>query len=93
MPFVFTEKELDHCMRLKSPAAGLCAAFCVKEAMLKVLRRPYDFTGCEFFLSKSGAGHSLVLSGRVAGRVVPRVKLVRPDRSHFAAAVYLFAAP
>lgn len=93
MPLVFTKKEIDHCMRLKNPAAGLCASFCVKEAMLKALRRPYDFTGCEFFFSKYGAGHRLVLSGRVARRVVPRVRLVRPDRRHFAAAVYLFTAP
>ncbi len=50
-PFVFTKKEKSHCKTLVHPAIGLCASFCTKEALQKVLPEPYNFTDCEFFYS------------------------------------------
>ncbi len=95
LPFVFTKREHAHCRRMQSPARGLCAAFCVKEAMFKALGRPYNFTECEFFLAKSPDKSSFVVSRRFAaeaGNTIPRLTLMMPESHHFTAVVYLLGA-
>jgi phosphopantetheinyl transferase (holo-ACP synthase) len=77
------------------PARGLCAAFCVKEAMRKALGRPFDFTECEFFLAKNQGKSSLVVSRRFASdnrNVVPLATIMTPARDHLTAVVYLLSA-
>jgi phosphopantetheinyl transferase (holo-ACP synthase) len=49
MPLVFTQKEVEHARRQISPGRTLCVAFSCKEALLKALRHPYNFTQCETF--------------------------------------------
>ncbi len=77
------------------PARGLCAAFCVKEAMLKALGCSFDFTECEFFLARNQDKSSLVVSQRFASdnrNVVPFAKIMTSVRDHLTAVVYLLSA-
>lgn len=95
LPFVFTKKERSRCRRLSNPAAGLCAAFCVKEALYKALGRPYNFTDCEFLLGRGRASGSLAVSRGLARDLrgtVPVAKILRPARGHLTAVVYLLGA-
>jgi phosphopantetheinyl transferase (holo-ACP synthase) len=92
MPFVFTKKERSRCARLDHPAAGLCAAFCVKEALFKALGRPYNFTDCEFLLGRGKAKSSFSVSRRLAREFrgfLPVAKILRPVSGHITAVVYL----
>jgi phosphopantetheinyl transferase (holo-ACP synthase) len=61
-PFVFTKHEIDHCQSLASPAQGLCAAFCCKEALRKALAAPYNFTDCEALFNESDRTVTLQLA-------------------------------
>ena len=91
MPFVFTKKERSHCRGLDHPAAGLCAAFCVKEALYKALGRPYNFTDCEFLLGRGKAKSSFSVSRRLAREfrgILPVAKILRPVSGHITAVVY-----
>jgi phosphopantetheinyl transferase (holo-ACP synthase) len=54
MPFVFSAKEIYFQRSLLSPALGLCASFCCKEAVFKALGTPYNFCECEL-LYKPGS--------------------------------------
>ncbi len=95
MPFVFTRKERSRCRRLSDPAAGLCAAFCVKEALYKAIGRPYNFTDCEFLPGRGRASGSLAVSRRLAldlRGAVPVAKILRPVQGHVTAVVYLLGA-
>jgi phosphopantetheinyl transferase (holo-ACP synthase) len=93
LPFLFTKNEIVHCRKLKDPAVGLCAAFCVKEALFKALKRPYQVTGCEFFFS-TAAGKSRFLFSRNLAKTLagtlPCVKIVRHFSRQITAIVYLF---
>lgn len=42
LPLVFTPLEIRRSAALPDPSAGLCAAFCFKEALFKALGRPID---------------------------------------------------
>ena len=46
-PLVFSADEAEHHRGLADPAAGLCASFCCKEALLKAVGQPYDLRECE----------------------------------------------
>lgn len=50
-PLLFTDRETAHALALPDPALGLCAAFCVKEAVVKALGVPIDYRDCELFFS------------------------------------------
>ena len=50
-PFVFSWREIAFARANKQPAACLAASFCCKEAVLKALGEPYDFTQCVFLAS------------------------------------------
>jgi len=84
------------CLRLSDPAAGLCAAFCVKEAMYKAIGLPYNFTDCEYLPGRTTSRGVIRVSPRLApllrGRT-PTVKILRPVRGVLTAAVWLSAAP
>ena len=95
LPFIYTSKERAHCMGLADPAIGLCAAFCVKEALCKALERPYDFTDCEFLYDKRPRRSLFSISGKTGaamGKIHPSVKLLSPVRGQMTAIVYLFGA-
>jgi phosphopantetheinyl transferase (holo-ACP synthase) len=49
LPFVFSKKEVVHNRTLKRPSAGFCMCFCCKEAVLKAIGAPYNFSECEIF--------------------------------------------
>ena len=49
MPFAFTGKEIDHARHQRDSARALCLCFTCKEALLKALGEPYNFTDCELF--------------------------------------------
>jgi phosphopantetheinyl transferase (holo-ACP synthase) len=49
LPFVFSKKEVLYNRTLKSPSQGFCMCFCCKEAVLKAIGEPYDFSDCEIF--------------------------------------------
>jgi phosphopantetheinyl transferase (holo-ACP synthase) len=93
LPFLFTNNEIAHCRKLQDPAVGLCAAFCVKEALFKALKRPYHVTGCEFLyspaLEKSRFLFSKGLAKNLSG-TLPCVKIVRHYAKQITAIVYLF---
>jgi phosphopantetheinyl transferase (holo-ACP synthase) len=94
LPFVYTPKERDHCLGLKDPAAGLCAAFCVKEALYKALERPYNFTDCEFLYAGTPQNSRFELSGKIAPGIRSGhacAKLIRPVKGQLTAIVYLFS--
>jgi phosphopantetheinyl transferase (holo-ACP synthase) len=95
LPFVFTKKERSHCRLLRNPAAGLCSAFCVKEALLKALCRPYDLTDCEFLYHKMPQNSLFSISGKTGaamGKIHPAVKFLSPVRGQMTAIVYLLGA-
>lgn len=62
LPMVFTPGERDHARSSTSPAEAFCAAFCCKEALLKALGRPYDFTSCELLYNPDEGVQQPVLS-------------------------------
>lgn len=93
LPFVFTKQERSHCRLLRNPATGLCAAFCVKEALLKALGRPYDLADCEFLYDKTPRNCLFSISGKTGaamGKIHPAAKLLSPVRGQMTAIVYLF---
>jgi phosphopantetheinyl transferase (holo-ACP synthase) len=95
MPFVFTSRERSRCRRLPDPAAGLCAAFCVKEALYKALGSPYNFTDCEFLPGRDSTKGFFAVSPRFAADypgVMPCVKILAPVKGHCTAIVYLLDA-
>ena len=95
LPFVYTPKERTHCRGLADPAKGLCAAFCVKEALCKALERPYDFTDCEFLYAGTLQNSLFALSGKIAPRmrnIQACAKLLMPVKGQVTAIVYLFSA-
>jgi len=49
MPFVFSKPEIDFARDSESPARCLSICFGCKEALMKAIGEPYDFTGCELF--------------------------------------------
>src|SRR5271157_262777 len=88
LPCVFTEKDRSRCRRLPDPAAGLCAAFCVKEALYKAIGRPYNFTDCEFLPGRGNTAGSFAVSPRLARDLrgaVPVARILRPVRGHLTA--------
>jgi phosphopantetheinyl transferase (holo-ACP synthase) len=95
MPFVFSGKERDYCATLENPGQGLCASFCVKEAMFKAIRRPYNFTDCEFFYAPTPEKARFALTGSISRAIrdmVPCVKVFKPAAGQFTAIIYLFGA-
>ena len=95
LPFVFTEKERSHCRKMRDPATGLCAAFCVKEALLKAVSRAYDFTDCEFLYDTSQKKSLFSISGKTGAgmkKIHPAAQLLSPVRGQMTAIVYLFGA-
>jgi hypothetical protein len=61
-PLLFSDREVAHAFSLPDPALGLCAAFCVKEAVVKALGVPIDYRACELFFSPPGGGCDVGLS-------------------------------
>lgn len=95
LPFVYTPKERAHCRGLEDPVAGLCAAFCVKEALFKALGRPYNFTDCEFLYAGTPENSRFELSEKMAPgmrNIQTIVKLLRPFKGQISAIVYLLSA-
>jgi phosphopantetheinyl transferase (holo-ACP synthase) len=95
LPFVFTEKERSHCRNMRHPAQGLCAAFCVKEALLKAVHRSYHFADCEFFYDRTRRKSRLFISGKTGAgmkKYYPVVKILSPVPGQITAIVYLFGA-
>ena len=41
---IYTQNELDYCLKSKNPAPHLCARFCAKEATVKALSNLYPKT-------------------------------------------------
>jgi phosphopantetheinyl transferase (holo-ACP synthase) len=64
-PAIFTAREVEHSRSLASPARGLCAAFCAKEAVLKAVGQPIDYQDCELLLSPGAGEHRLELAARL----------------------------
>ena len=59
---VFTPEEISHAGALDSPAEGLCAAFCCKEAVYKALECPFNFVDCELLFDPACSEQVLHLS-------------------------------
>lgn len=61
-PLLFTDREVAHALALPDPALGLCAAFCVKEAVVKALGVPIDYRDCELLFSPPDGVQEIGLS-------------------------------
>jgi phosphopantetheinyl transferase (holo-ACP synthase) len=61
-PLLFTDREVAHALALPDPALGLCAAFCVKEAVVKALGVPIDYRDCELLFSPPGGVQGIYLN-------------------------------
>lgn len=48
-PLVFSKKEIQYILDSSDPAKTMCACFCLKEAVFKALKEPYNFNKCELF--------------------------------------------
>ena len=78
---------------MHNPSFGLCAAFCVKEALLKAIGRAYDFTDCEFLYHKNPRKCRLSIAGKTRARmekIHPVAKLLNPVEGQMSAIIYLF---
>ena len=63
--FLFSERELGHARSLAEPRAGLCAAFCCKEALYKALGSMFEYAECELLLEPRAAEQQLLLAPRL----------------------------
>ena len=97
MPLVFTRAEVDHARTAPFPARALCASFCAKEAVLKALNAPYDFTDCELFLSPDDTADLRLAPALMAERGVGAAEVEICDVEEADGAVMvvvvLFASP
>jgi phosphopantetheinyl transferase (holo-ACP synthase) len=59
---LFTDREAAHNLALTDPAAGFCASFCAKEAMVKAVGVPIDYRDCELLFSPPGGVYRIDLS-------------------------------
>jgi phosphopantetheinyl transferase (holo-ACP synthase) len=95
MPFVFTRSEMEHCASLPHPASGLCMAFCVKEAVFKALKQPYNYQDCELFTFGTVRAHELRLTPALIhefGIISTHVHIVSVVPGEYMATVLLFGA-
>lgn len=68
---IWSERELEHARGLESPALGLAASFCCKEALLKALGGRFPFGSCEVLLDpRRGRQELLLEAGLLAARGV-----------------------
>ena len=97
MPFIFTEREYRHAFSLPEPQAGLCAAFCCKEALRKALGEPYNYTDCEIEWHAGSEQHKLILDTNLREQhgILDASAIIRAnplDGDQLIAVVYLFEA-
>lgn len=51
---IFTEKEIEYCMKKSDYKSCFCAKFCAKEAVIKVLDKKFSLKEIEILNSTSG---------------------------------------
>ncbi len=52
---IFTDKELDYCLKMKNQKAHLCARFCAKEAVIKGLCQKIPYNKIEILKNEKNA--------------------------------------
>jgi phosphopantetheinyl transferase (holo-ACP synthase) len=78
---IFSAREVEFVRMLPDPAAGLCACFGCKEAVLKGFGEPYRMAECELFPDPSRTEHEIELSADLRRRhgVARAIAAVRPE--------------
>lgn len=66
--WIFSEGERKHFAALAEPARGCCASFCCKEALVKALGEPFDYTACELFYNPEERVHEIRLDRELAAK-------------------------
>jgi len=51
---VFSEREIEYCMKREGYKSCFCGKFCVKEAVIKALNKKVSFSNIEVLNSESG---------------------------------------
>jgi holo-[acyl-carrier protein] synthase len=51
---IFTQSEIDYCLKKKNPYPSMCGRFCAKEAIIKVLDAKVTFSDIEIVNTKTG---------------------------------------
>ena len=66
--WIFSEAERRHFENLDEPARGCCASFCCKEALMKALGEPFDYTACELLYHPGDDVHEIRLDRELVER-------------------------
>lgn len=93
MPMVFSSAEREHIRALPDQAEAFCASFCCKEATLKALGRPFQFTSCELYYQPGHALQRPVISAsdRTLAHILDStVRFFQPFSGEMVAVVHLF---
>ena len=93
-PFVFSPEEIAHARSLDDPATGLCAAFCCKEAVLKAIGKPINYTDCRFFYEVEKEVQKPVFSASDDFSIIAdsQVRIISGSPGELVAIVHLFSA-
>jgi phosphopantetheinyl transferase (holo-ACP synthase) len=94
LPLVFTEKETAYARASATPELMLAVSFCCKEAVVKAIGIPYNYTDCELFYNPCERENIIQLRGDL--RDLDGLALVGGECStvtEICVAVYLFVSP
>jgi phosphopantetheinyl transferase (holo-ACP synthase) len=92
-PQIFSAREAAHAAGLGDPAAGLCASFCCKEALVKALESAFPYPECELLYQPGREEQELILSAGIRERhhiTQARARLLAPREGELAAVVSLY---
>jgi len=90
---VFSAEEVAQALRATDPARALCEAFCLKEALLKGLERPFDYRQCRLGSLRTDGFHDVELEVELRDEHAidwAAARVLRPNETECLVIAYLF---